>query len=101
MAFICLLELELHLPEVGDLKGKRRHVTSLKSQLQQRFGAAVAETDHQDLWQRATLSVALVAPGRAQCEERADAIDRFARARFGDWIRCDRTIRSTADLQGG
>jgi len=73
----------------------------LKSQLQQRFGAAVAETDHQDLRQRATLSVALVAPGWAQCEQRADAIDRFARARFGDWVRCDRTIRSTADMQGG
>jgi uncharacterized protein YlxP (DUF503 family) len=99
MAFICLLELDLHLPEAGDLKGKRKHVTSLKTQLQQRFGAAVAETDHQDLRQRATLSVALVAPGRVQCEQRADAVDRFARERFGDWVRSDRTIRSTTDIR--
>ena len=32
----------------------------MKAQLQRRFGAAVAETDHHDLWQRSELSAALV-----------------------------------------
>jgi len=54
--FRCLLTIHLHLPGNADLKGKRKEVKSLKSQLQQRFGVAVAETDHHDLWQRATLS---------------------------------------------
>ena len=98
MAFLCLLELDLHLPENGDLKGKRKEVQSLKAQLQRRFGAAVAETAHQDLWQRATLSVALVAGDRGPVEERADAVRRFTEARFGDWVRCERTVVSTEDL---
>ena len=33
---------------------------ALKAQLHQRFGAAVAETDHHDLWQRSTLTASVV-----------------------------------------
>ena len=99
MTFLCLLELDLHLPANGDLKGKRKEVQSLKTQLQKRFGVAVAETDHHDLWQRATLSVALVAGERAIVEERADAIRRFTESRFGDWVRCDRRVVSSEDLE--
>jgi uncharacterized protein YlxP (DUF503 family) len=51
--FVCVLEIELHFPENGSLKGKRRELSSLKAQLQRRFGASVAETDHHELWQRA------------------------------------------------
>ena len=50
MAFVCLLELELHLPDSVDPKGKRKELQSLKAQLRRRFGAAVAETEHHDLW---------------------------------------------------
>ena len=60
MSFVCLIEIQLHFPENGSLKGKRKELTSLKAQLQRRFGAAVSETDHHDLWQRATLSAAVV-----------------------------------------
>ena len=60
MSFVCILEIHLHFPENGSLKGKRKELLSLKAQLQRRFGASVAETEHQDLWQRSTLSVALV-----------------------------------------
>jgi len=38
VAFACLLTIHLHLPGNADLKGKRKEVKSLKSQLQQRFG---------------------------------------------------------------
>ena len=40
MAFVCILEIDLHFPENGSLKGKRRELSSLKAQLQRRFGAA-------------------------------------------------------------
>ncbi len=55
------MEIELHFPEGGSLKGKRKDLVSLKQQLRRRFGASVAETEHHDLWQRATLTAALVA----------------------------------------
>ena len=60
MSFVCLLEIHLHFPDNGSLKGKRKELSSLKAQLQRRFGAAVAETDHHDLWQRSELTAALV-----------------------------------------
>ena len=60
MSFAALLEIHLHFPENGSLKGKRKELQSVKAQLHQRFGAAVAETDHHDLWQRSTLTASVV-----------------------------------------
>ena len=51
--YVGILWVELHFPEAGSLKGKRKYVQSAKAQLQHRFGASVAEVDHHDLWQRA------------------------------------------------
>jgi uncharacterized protein YlxP (DUF503 family) len=59
--YVGILSVELHFPESGSLKGKRKFVQSVKAQLQHRFGAAVAEVDHHELWQRARLTVACVA----------------------------------------
>ena len=59
--YVGILSVELHFPEAGSLKGKRKYVKSAKAQLQQRFGASVAEVDHHELWQRARLTVACVA----------------------------------------
>ena len=100
MAFVCLLRIEAHLPANGSLKGKRKELQPLKAGLQRRFGAAVAETDHHDLWQRATLSVALVAREPGGLCDSADALQRFTESRFGDWVRWERRIVSTEDLEG-
>jgi uncharacterized protein len=59
--YVGILTVDLHFPEAGSLKGKRKYVKSAKAQLQHRFGAAVAEVDHHELWQRARLTVACVA----------------------------------------
>ncbi len=57
---------ELHLNGCQSLKDKRRILKSLKDRLHQRFNISVAETGHQDLWQRAELSCAAVATDRRQ-----------------------------------
>ena len=49
----------------------------MKSQLQRRFGAAVAETDHHDLWQRAELSAALVGREAGTVESTRAALERW------------------------
>ncbi len=59
-ARVVLGTVELHLPEVGSLKGKRHILKSLKERVRSRFEVAVAEVDHHDIWQRATLAVAAV-----------------------------------------
>jgi uncharacterized protein len=58
--FAGLCEVELHIPAVSSLKGKRAVVKSLVARLRQDLNCSVAEIDHQDLWQRATLGVAVV-----------------------------------------
>ena len=59
-ARVAVGTVELHLPDVGSLKGKRHVLNGLKEKLRHRFEISVAEVDHQDLWQRATLALACV-----------------------------------------
>ena len=99
MAFVCILELELHFPDNADLKGKRKELQSLKAQLRNRFGAAVAEVEHHDLWQRSALATALVGRERRALDEKADALQRFVDARFGDLVSWERTIVTTDEIR--
>lgn len=57
---IGLLTLELHFPGAQSLKDKRQALRSLEQRLRNRHNVALAEVDHQDLWQRATLAVVSV-----------------------------------------
>jgi uncharacterized protein YlxP (DUF503 family) len=75
--FVGILSVELHFPESGSLKGKRKFVKSAKAQLQNRFGAAVAEVDHHELWQRARLTVACVAREHGELERLLDDAERY------------------------
>jgi hypothetical protein len=54
------LRLELFLPASDSLKAKRSVLNSVKERVRTRFNASVAEVGNQDLWQRATLGVAIV-----------------------------------------
>ena len=54
------LRLEIHLPAADSLKAKRSVVNHVKERVRHRFNASIAEVGHQDLWQRATLGVAVV-----------------------------------------
>jgi uncharacterized protein len=98
MAFVCVLTIHLHFPYAGSLKGKRKEVTPLKRQLQRRFGATVAETDHHELWQRATLTAALVGRRPGELSAAADGLQRFVEGRHPDGARLERALVSTADL---
>lgn len=52
--------VEVHLPDVGSLKGKRHALKGLKERVRARYEVSVAEVAHHDLWQRATLALACV-----------------------------------------
>ena len=53
--------IELHLPGIGSLKGKRQVLLSLKDRIKHAYNVSIAEVDANDLWQRAVLGVACVA----------------------------------------
>ncbi len=94
--FVCLIEARLHFGQSQDLKGKRKHLKSLKDGIRQRFGAAVAEIDGHDTWQRTTLLVALL--GDASVADRADELERFISSRCPEGASFARTLRSLEDL---
>ena len=98
MAFVCILEIELHFPENASLKGKRRELSSLKAQLQRRFGAAVAETAHHDLWQRAGLTASLVGLDAGLLKDRAADVERYVWGMFPDGATVESQLISTKDL---
>ena len=82
--YVGILAFELHFPEAGSLKGKRRFVRSAKAQLANRFGASVAEVDHHDLWQRSRLTMACTARDVADLHELLDAAERWLHGQ--DWV---------------
>jgi uncharacterized protein YlxP (DUF503 family) len=98
MSFICLLEIHLFFPENHSLKGKRKELSSLKEQLRHRFGASVAETEYQDLWQRSTLSAALVGRDVHSVEEAAAKLTRYVESQFPDGVRVERGLVSADEI---
>ncbi|MEA2405252.1 MAG: uncharacterized protein QOE08_1899 [Thermoleophilaceae bacterium] len=100
MAFVCLVEIELHFPDNGSLKGKRKEISSLKAQLQHRFGAAVSETDHHDLWQRATVTAALVGRTASVVDDAGVKLGRFVESRFPQGVRIERALLSSEEILG-
>ncbi len=54
---VGLLTLEIYLPYAHSLKEKRAVLRKLRDRIRARFNVAVAELDHRDVWQHATLGV--------------------------------------------
>jgi uncharacterized protein YlxP (DUF503 family) len=72
--FIGCLQVELLIPESTSLKEKRMVIKSIKQRLQNKFNISVAEVDHQDLWQRATLGIAMVSNENGHVRKAMDKI---------------------------
>jgi uncharacterized protein YlxP (DUF503 family) len=98
--FVGVLLIHLHFPDAASLKGKRRELQSVKAQLRTRMGLSVAEVDHQDKWQRATLAVALVSGSAGRLQADADRVCRWLDARFPQGVHVDRLLTSVSDLEG-
>ena len=98
-AFVVLMRVHLHFPDVGSLKGKRAELNRVKAHLRERCGASVAEVAYQDTWQRSTLAVAFAAGSPGRCEEAADNALRVLDARFPQGVRVERRVASWDDLE--
>jgi uncharacterized protein YlxP (DUF503 family) len=71
---VGLLTLDLHFPGARSLKDKRQALRSLETRLRNRFNVAVAEVEHQDLWQRARVAVVSVNTDHAHLEMTLQAV---------------------------
>jgi uncharacterized protein YlxP (DUF503 family) len=97
--FVAVLVIELHFPEANSLKAKRKELSSIKAQLHGRLGAAVAEVDHQDLWQRATLTASLTGGSLSTLATAVDKLERWLIARCPDGVHVERLVASVEDLR--
>jgi uncharacterized protein YlxP (DUF503 family) len=92
MGYVGILCVDLHFPEAGSLKGKRKLVRSAKAQLQNRFGASVAEVDHHELWQRARLTLSCVAREHREVEALLADAERYLNGQEFELVRSEREI---------
>ncbi len=87
--FVGIVRIELHLPASRSLKDKRAVVRALKDRIRTRVQAAVSEVDHQDLWQRAALGVAVVSGERRQVAEMLQSVRNLVEGEYAaqllDW----------------
>jgi hypothetical protein len=90
---IGLLTLELHLPYAHSLKDKRMVLNRVKERLRGKFNVAVAELDHQDLWQRALLGVVSISSSEQNLRQVLEGAQREAESLLGGEL-----VRSEVEL---
>jgi uncharacterized protein YlxP (DUF503 family) len=80
---VGVMTWELHLVACQSLKDKRQMLQSLKARLHNEFNVSAAETAHQDLWQRAEITVCVVSTDRTHAADVLRQADRLVEAAPG------------------
>ena len=75
--YLAITTWDLHLPACHSLKEKRGVLKPLTTGLRRTLNVSVAETGHQDLWQRAEIVCAAVGSARAVVDETLRAADKL------------------------
>ena len=60
MTIVGLCTIDIQIAESGSLKQKRQTLRSVISRVRNEFNVSIAEVDHQDSWQLATLAIVAV-----------------------------------------
>ncbi len=81
---IGLLLITIHLPGCHSLKEKRSRLKPLLNRLHREFNISVAEMDHQDVWQSASIGCALVSNDRAHTQQALERIPRWIEHNWPD-----------------
>ena len=83
MAAIGVLTLEIRIEGAHSLKDKRHVVKSLKDRLRSKFNVAVAEIDHQELWQRAAVAAVTVSSDHERAQKVLQSVEDEAASILG------------------
>ncbi|MBA7505748.1 hypothetical protein ES706_04425 [subsurface metagenome] len=80
---VGVCKIRLRLPENLSLKGKRRVLKSITTQVGNKFNVSVAEVDDQELWQLATLGICYVSNNKRYTNQvLSKVVDFIAGSRF-------------------
>jgi uncharacterized protein YlxP (DUF503 family) len=86
---VALLHVDLYIPYSQSLKEKRMVLRRIKDRLQ-KFNVAVAEVEHQDVWQRAGLGIVAISTTDRHLEQSLTAaMDEIERVEPGLAIRTE------------
>ena len=77
---VGLCTVELHIPDVQSLKGKRQVLSSLTTRIRNRYNVSIAEIDEHDLWQKSILGIACVANEAGRVNQILDQVLNLIRA---------------------
>lgn len=89
--YVGILSAELRFPGSRSLKDKRQHLRSAKKRLQN-MGAAVAEVDHHDVWQRSRLTLSVVAREYRETERLLDEAERYLGGQEWELAQVERVV---------
>jgi uncharacterized protein YlxP (DUF503 family) len=78
---VVVVRFELHVPHSRSLKQKRAAIKPVVEGMRNRFSLAVAEVEHQDKWQRATVAGALVSGSVSHARDVVEAAERWVWSR--------------------
>jgi uncharacterized protein YlxP (DUF503 family) len=79
--WVGTLTVDLLLGDVRSLKQKRSIVRPVVAELQRKLPVSAAEVGHLDLYRRAEIGVAVVAPDPGHCREVLDSAERLVAGR--------------------
>lgn len=71
---IGLLTFQIVIPHSRSLKDKRQVIRSLRDRLK-KFNIAIAECDHQNLWQRSTVGVVAISSSHSVLEKTLQSVE--------------------------
>ena len=97
---VAAARFDLRVPGCTSLKEKRHVVKTLIASLRGTFNLAVAEVDHQDLWQRSTLAATLCSGSLRTLDGVVDGIVRWLEDRFPEGVRVERSLTSFEEAGG-
>jgi uncharacterized protein YlxP (DUF503 family) len=75
--FVGVARITLQINDSGSLKSKRQVLRRITDRLKARFNVSVAEVEDQDLWQRATIALAVVSSDRRHVDEQLQKMLHF------------------------
>lgn len=80
---IVAAECEFFFYETHSLKEKRAILQRMLTRARQQYNISIAETDHQDLWQRAGITLAAVSSSGVTAEREVDRVLNFLMSHSG------------------
>lgn len=85
LMFVGVLQLELHIHDSNSLKEKRSVVNSILGRIRGRYEVSAAQLDTHEMWNRATLGIAMISNEAAAVHRVLNPIRDFVE----NDIRCD------------